>query len=128
MTAVDPTVQKVIDVAHQVADDPNVEIAVAKVTPKIPSNVRNVLYTIGVWLGTIGTAGAPIVAALTGNAAVAGASILAAALAANSLLAKFNLSKPVKELPPASVDPAAKDAKADEKPIADFNEGENVAG
>lgn len=109
MTNVDPTVQKVIDTANAVAADPTVQVTVSKVTPRISAKARNVLYTVGAILGTVGTVGPIIAASLTGNAALTAGSIAALALLGNSLLAKFNLSKTAediaKELPtPAPVD------------------------
>lgn len=95
---VDPNVQAVIDEVNKAADDPYIQATVSRVTPNIPSKVRNILYTIGVWAGVAGAVAAPIDAVLTGNAAVAVASVGAIALALQSLLAKLNISKTAEDL------------------------------
>lgn len=98
MAEVNPDVQKVLDVVTGVANDPTVQVTVSKVTPKIGAKARNVLYTVGIALGIVGSVTPIVAAALTGDAAVAAASIAAIALAGNSILAKYNLSKTAEDI------------------------------
>lgn len=98
MTEVQKDVAKVIEVVEQVADDPTVRVTISKVTPKISANARKWFYNIGVAAGIIGSAGPIVVAALTGEAAVAGATVVGLALTINSLLARYNLSKTPEEI------------------------------
>jgi hypothetical protein len=86
-------VEQVIDTINNLANDTTVQVTVSKVTPKIGAKARNVIYTIGVILGGVGTVGPIVLALLTGNAAVVGASVVGIAYALSNALAKLNLSK-----------------------------------
>lgn len=75
-----------------------VQVTASRVTPHIPANVRNIIYTVGIWAGVVGTV-APIVAAvLTGETATLVTSVGSLALALTNLLAKLNLSQTATDL------------------------------
>lgn len=95
-----PVVDQIIGEINSAADSKYIQVTVSKVTPKIPSRVRNIIYNVGMWLGFVGIIAAPAAALLTGEAGIAVTSIGALALALTNLLAKLNLSTPVAE--PAS--------------------------
>lgn len=93
-----PVVQEVIHEIDRASNAEYVQVTASKVTPKIGSKARNVIYTLGVWLGGIGAI-APIIAGLvTGDAANYVASAGALALSLTNLLAKLNLSKTADDL------------------------------
>ena len=95
---VDPFVKDVLDEINEAASDPNVQITVSRVTKHIPAKVRDILYTVGIVAGAVGTFGTSIVALLTGDAALivgTGASI---ALTLQSTLSKLNLSKTAEDV------------------------------
>ena len=95
---VDPVVAEVLTKVNEVTNSEAYQVTASKVTPKIPANVRVVLYNIGFYLGIAATIGAPIVAALTGEAAVIGASVLGIILSLNNALSKANLSKTAEDI------------------------------
>lgn len=95
---VNPVVQEVIHEIDRAANAEYVQVTASKVTPHIGSKARNVIYTIGVILGTVGTIAPVIAAVLTDNASVAVASAGALALALTNLLAKLNLSKTAEDI------------------------------
>jgi len=88
-----PVVQVVVDEIDRAAESEYVQVTASKVTPKIGAKARDVIYTIGIVLGAIGAAGAPVVAILTGDAQIVAASVVGIALSLTNLLAKLNLSK-----------------------------------
>jgi len=95
---VNPVVQEVIKQVDRAANAEYVQVTASHVTPRIGAKARNVIYTVGVWLGVVGTI-APIVAgAVTGEAAIYVASAGALALALTNFLAKLNLSKTADDL------------------------------
>lgn len=99
---IDPVVQEVIQEIDRAANAEYVQVTASKVTPKIGAKARNIIYTIGVWLGVVGTV-APIVASvLTGDAANVAASAGGLALALTNLLAKLNLSKTAADIQKAN--------------------------
>lgn len=95
---ISPVIQEVIQEIDRAANAEYVQVTASKVTPKIGSKARNIIYTLGVWLGVVGTI-APIVASvLTGDAANLAASAGGVALSLTNLLAKLNLSKTASDL------------------------------
>jgi len=95
---ISPVIQEVIQEIDRAANAEYVQVTASKVTPKIGSKARNVIYTFGVWLGVVGVI-APIVASvLTGDAANLAASAGGLALSLTNLLAKLNLSKTATDL------------------------------
>lgn len=93
-----PVVQEVIHEIDRAANADYVQVTASKVTPRIGSKARDVIYTTGVILGAVGTI-APIVAGLvTGDAQLYVASAGALALSLTNLLAKLNLSKTADDL------------------------------
>ena len=95
---ISPVIQEVIQEIDRAANAEYVQVTASKVTPKIGSKARNIIYTLGVWLGIAGTI-APIVASvLTGDASVLASSVGGIALSLTNLLAKLNLSKTADDL------------------------------
>lgn len=95
---ISPVIQEVIQEIDRAANADYVQVTASKVTPKIGAKARNIIYTLGVWLGVVGTI-APIVASvLTGDASTLAASAGSLALAVTNLLAKLNLSKTADDL------------------------------
>ena len=86
-------IDEVTAVINGAADNPDVVLAVTKVTTGIPARVRSVIYTIGTVLGIIAVVAGPVAAALTGDAQALVISIGGLAQAFTSALAKLNLSK-----------------------------------
>lgn len=99
---VDPFVEKIIETANDVFDDPTVQVTISKVTPKIGSRAREVIYEVGFYAGLVGSVAPIVAAALTGNGAIAVATIGAVALAFNSWLAKANLSRTAEDVDKAA--------------------------
>lgn len=99
---VDPTVEKIIETANDVFDDPTVQVTISKVTPKIGAKAREIIYNIGFYAGLVGSVAPIIAAALTGDAQIVVASAGALALAFNSWLAKANLSKTAEDIDKAA--------------------------
>lgn len=95
---VHPVVDKVVKEMNEAANSEYIQVTASRVTPSIPANVRNIIYTVGIWAGVVGTIAAPIAAVLTGDAQVAVNSIGAIALALTNFLAKLNLSKTADDL------------------------------
>jgi hypothetical protein len=97
-SAISPVIREVIQEIDRAANAEYVQVTASKVTPKIGSKARNIIYTIGVWLGVVGLV-APIVSSvLTGDAANLAASAGGLALSLTNLLAKLNLSKTANDL------------------------------
>jgi len=92
-TPVDPFVQEILDVVNDTASNPNVQVTVSKVTKRFSAKTRDILYTIGIIAGAVGTFGTAIVASLTGDAALVVGTVASVSLTLQSTLAKFNLSK-----------------------------------
>lgn len=90
---VNPVVGKVIEEINNAANSEYIQVTASKVTPKIPAKAREIIYNIGIGLGAFATAAPPIIALLTGDAAIIGASAVGISLALTNLLSKLNLSK-----------------------------------
>lgn len=86
-------VDNVVDEINRAAESEYVQVTVSRVTPRISAKVRNIIYTVGVALGAVGTLGPVVTTLLTGDAAVLGVSAVSIAYALSNLLAKLNLSK-----------------------------------
>jgi hypothetical protein len=93
-----PVIREVIQEIDRAANAEYVQVTASKVTPKIGSKARNIIYTLGVWLGVAGTVAPFVASVLTGDAANLTASVGSLALALTNLLAKLNLSKTANDL------------------------------
>lgn len=90
---VEPIVEDVVNTINEAGDSQFVQVTLSRVTPKFPAVVRDTIYTVGIWLGVLGTIATPIAAALTGDAQYIAATVGTISLALTNLLAKLNLSK-----------------------------------
>ena len=86
-------IDDVTQTLNEAADSKFVQVTVSRVTPGIPSKVRNALYTAGIVLGAIATGAGPVVALFTGDAKFLATSVVGLSLALSNLLATLNLSK-----------------------------------
>lgn len=89
---VDPEAQKVSDAVTDITSNPDVQGAVDKVKPLIPAKGRGVIYTVGFWVGIVGTVAVSVAGALTGNAALFAADAGTILLSVSNGLARLNLS------------------------------------
>lgn len=92
-TQLPPVVEAVVDGIDAIGNDANFQVTASRVTAKFSARTRNILYTLGIVLGTVATAAFPVIAALTGQTQLIAGSAVAIALALSNLLAKANLSK-----------------------------------
>lgn len=95
---VGPIVDDIVDTIKEASESEFVQVTVSRVTPKFPSAVRDAIYTVGIWLGVLGTIATPIAAVLTGDAQFLVSTVGTVSLALTNALAKLNLSKTAKDL------------------------------
>lgn len=95
-------VEEVAEQINDVADSELVAVAATQVTPKIPAKVRNVIYTLGIYLGVFATVAQVIGGITTGEAQLYLSSAGTLALSLTNLLAKLNLSKTADDIAAAS--------------------------
>lgn len=99
---VDPFTQDIIDKVNEAVEDPDVQVLVGRVTKKIPSNVRDIIYTVGIVLGSVTTVATAVAGILTGDAQLFAGTVASVALSLTNLLSKFNLSRTPEEVAAAT--------------------------
>lgn len=81
-----------IDNAGEVlVNDPNAILIVEEGKKRIPANVRNGIYWVGIGIGAVAAVGGAVVATLTGEAAAIGTTVVGVFYSLSNLLAKLNL-------------------------------------
>ena len=91
-------VDNITDAINDAAADDAFIAVVQQGTPNIPARVRNVLYTAGVVLGSLGVVVGPFLVLLSGDAKDLATSVVGAGLALSNLLAKANLSRTAQDI------------------------------
>lgn len=91
-------IEEVADQIDEFADSEFIQVTASQVTPKFPARVRNVIYTVGIYLGFAATAAQLVAGFTTGEAQLYATSAGTLALSLTNLLAKLNLSKTADDL------------------------------